>query len=136
MPMTAETLADFRDARPATDVLLIEQKHEGDEPASEVLSSTSAPAPRAACAPGSPRRRGGPLSCRGEHHPASGGIEAAAHDGRIVEARAVAEDSARGALRLADAGAPPSTWQTATSRSRSGTTRLAAYGAQADHGHD
>ena len=37
MPMTAETLADLVMPVPATDVLLIERLHDGDEPASEAL---------------------------------------------------------------------------------------------------
>ena len=42
MPMTAETLADLVMPVPATDVLLIERLHDGDEQASE---RTDEPAP-------------------------------------------------------------------------------------------
>ena len=91
MPMNAETLTDSVTPTPATDVLLIEQRHEGDEPAHDVLEldfnarTKSRLRTRLACGAevGLFLPRGTVLR---------GGQKLRTRDGRIVEVRAATED--------------------------------------------
>ena len=91
MPMTAETLADFVMPAPATDVLLIEQFHEGDEPASEVLELDFGARTRSRL-----RTRLASGAEVGLFLPRGtilrGGQKLQSRDGRIVEVRSAPED--------------------------------------------
>ena len=91
MPMTAEPLADLVMPAPATDVLLIERLHDGDEQASEVLEldfdARTKSRLRTRLASGT---EVGLFLPRGTI--LRGGHKLRARDGRIVEVRAAAED--------------------------------------------
>ena len=91
MPMTAETLADLVMPVPATDVLLIERLHDGDEQASEMLEldfdARTKSRLRTRLASGT---EVGLFLPRGTI--LRGGHRLRARDGRIVAVRAAAED--------------------------------------------